>query len=379
MVQGSQFGSQGRNEGDEPVNDTIQYLLSQLHTSYVHGASCPPPQFTLDNYEVKLHKQLYADIQNRLTPLEMKLLSRCSGAYSKGVAAARGNQITLACRYLGEARLVSESPKLSAEGRMLARSFLAAAEAYLDYRCEDFEQARQQLCESLAADEILETTYGHAILHVHRLHLVNNLVRVEVQRGNVEGALDMAARLLCYMEGKSDDAPAPGLWGPSFRLALSTEAITAMFVQVIGEVGQALAGKTPDVARDLFVILEKQLSEPDSSLWHPLALEWFNVKRAFVGESIEQYLRVSSEYLVKGVLVAPTLWRMVVLDVLIATEDMPITEAGELRRDILRDASRWRGTSTKLRCLVKDLCAAFEELLPVETITDAREEPRSTS
>jgi hypothetical protein len=224
-------------------------------------------------------------------------------------------------------------------------------------------RARQRLCESLAADETLESTYGHKILHGHRLHLVNNLIRVEVQRGNVEGALDIAARLLRYMQGGSNDGPAPGRWGKSYRDGLPREAMMAMFVQVMGEVGQALMGKKPEAARALFATVEKQMPEPDSSLWHPRALEWFKLKRAYVGESMERYLRMSSNYLVQGVGVAPALWRLAALDVLIATDDLPFTEARELRREILRNASTWRGTSTRVRCLVEDLSAASEKEL----------------
>jgi len=345
------------------VSDTIQELLMQLHKRYAEGVSLPSPKETLDTDVTDLRNRLEADVRNHLRPLEMTLLKACFAAESKGLGAARSKhvQVAMACRYFGEARMACASSQLSEEGRMFARSSLAAAEAYLDYRCDDFDRAQERLCESLAADEILETTYGHSILHVHRLHIVNNLIRVEVQRGNVEGALDLAARLLCYMQGASDDGPTPGRWGKSYRDALPRETLSAMFVQVIGEIGQALVGKKPEAARSLFAIVEGQLPEPDFALWHPLASDWFKVKSAYVGGSMERYLRISSDYLGNGVGVAPALWRFVALDAVIAVDELPFPEAVELRREILRDALTWCGASARVRCLVTDLSVALEK------------------
>jgi hypothetical protein len=337
-----------------------QEMLAKLYSSYVDGVRVPPPEVTLDKYEMDLHQQLYSDLQSRLGAMQIKLMKRCTAAYSKGLESAREGEIELACGYFGQARLLCKSPDLSEEGRTFGLSFLAAAESYLDYRCADFDGAQQRLYESLARDEILEITYGHKNQHVHRLHLVNNLIRVEIQRGNIDGALKCSTGLLSYMQGESDNVPAPGRWGKSYRDQVTPELITSMFVQAVGELGLALMGSKPEAARTLFAEVERGLPQPDAAVWHPLALAWFNAKRAYVGGDIEQYLKLSADYLAKGVGVAPALWRMIALDVVIAVDDLPFAESVELRKEILRDALTWSGASRKMRCLVTDLAAEFQ-------------------
>jgi hypothetical protein len=345
------------------TSDTIPEILLRLRKSYLHGAHVPRPPINLDHYEAELQEQLYGNIKNHLGTVEIKLLRRCSVAYSKGLEAARTGQAEIACRYFGEARLVCASPDFSVEGRALGCTFLAAAEAYLDYRYSDFERSQERLYESLTNDELLETEYGHHILHVHRLHLINNLIRIQIRRGELPAAISRAAQLIGYMQGACNEAPAPGRWGKSFRDALPPQAIATMFVQLAAEMGQALVGKTPAQARALFEVLDGQLPEKNTPLWHPLALEWFYTKRAYVGTSIERYLGEAANYLREGPSVAPALWQYVALDVVFAVDSLPYAEAVGLRKEILKDTATWGVVSSKVRGLITDLAGAPENEL----------------
>ena len=339
------------------LRDTIQ----RVHESYLRGASRLPSKVVLDQHGSTPQQELFRNVEARVGSSDLVLLGICTAAYSRGLEAAREGRFMEACRHLGDARAIQESPNLSQEAQVLAKAFLFAAEAYMEYRCGNHEKARRRLLAAIVADQILEDTYGYKLLHAHRLHLINNLVRIEAQQGNLELALEMSAHLASYMQGTSADAPAPGSWGRSYCQALPRNLIDAKLVETMGEIGQALAGWSPQEGSRLFEIIEKKMPIRNPELWHPLAYQWFSTKRAFFMESIERYLEMASDYLQVGVTEAPALWRLVALDVVVAAETVPFPESLGLRRDILRDAAAWKTASMGIRSVALHLSSKLEK------------------
>lgn len=339
----------------------LRNTIRRVHESYLRGASRLPSKVVLDQYESTPQQELFRNVEARVDPSDMVLLGICTAAYSRGLEAAREGRFMEACRHLGDARAIQESPNLSLEAQVLAKAFLFAAEAYMEYRCGNHEKSRRRLHAAIAADEVLEDTYGYKLLHAHRLHLINNLVRIEAQQGNMELALEMSAHLASYMQGTSADAPVPGSWGRSYCQALPRNLIHAKLVETMGEIGQALAGRSPQEGSRLFEIIEKKMPRRDPGEWHPLAYQWFSIKRAFFMESIERYLEMASDYLQVGVTEAPALWRLVSLDVVVAAETVPVLESLGVRRDILRDATAWKNAPMRIRSVALHLSSNLEK------------------
>lgn len=84
-------------------------------------------------------------------------------------------------RAFAAARAPLQLSKLSPEGSLLYKSFLEQAEAYLDYRRGDFDQARNRTSEALAIDAVLEEDYGYEILIINRIQLVHNFARIDAR------------------------------------------------------------------------------------------------------------------------------------------------------------------------------------------------------
>jgi len=339
------------------VSSGIRTLLKQLHASYLEGLKRPAPENTGNEQALaKLHQEMEEFFRARLHEAEWAVVAQAAEARERGLRAARSQQVELARKWFSNARAIAESSLMSDVTRLFHSSRLAAAEAYLDYRCNDPDGARQRLAEALAADESLEKKYPHKLFHFHRLHLTENLIRVEMLAGNVETALEMAKGIVCYLTGASGDSPLPGSWNPSL---LPPESIPYLLTGVIVEICQILGGRTPESSRPQLAIIEDRLPALDSTLWQPQALDWFITKSKFVKEDIPSFLERAALYLSSGSATS-VLWRYVALDVVIACDGLPLEEeAWELQRLILRDAPEWKRMSIQLRSLVQDLAAGF--------------------
>jgi hypothetical protein len=258
-------------------------------------------------------------------------------ARTRGLEAARQQQKLEACRCFGLARVLCGSPMLSVEGRLLCQSSLETAEAYLDYRLGDFEQAQSRLHQALASDSILEEEFGYKLLHVHRLHLINNLIRLEVQRKRLADAMELAGRLLSYLEGQSESLPAPGSWSSGHLALQPPEMIAGIFAQTCSEVGRALADLRTETARGALEILLCNIDlESAAGRWEPQARLWLQTKRAFVSGNSRGFLQLCAALLAEGPAIAPTLWYTTAVDLAKFCELVPLPGAQSLRRKILQ-------------------------------------------
>lgn len=278
----------------------------------------------------------------------------CRAASQRGLLAARRGQIAMADQSFGEARAILRSRKLSLESDLICRSFQAAAEAYLDYRRRAVDQARNRVHEALAIDVVLEGEYGYDILHLHRIQLVHNLMRIDAGCMHFEDAIDLGCRLLNYLEGGPEILPGPGPWGSTHIRSLPPEIVTAMFGQVTGEVALVLAGKGRDDARDLFAVVapHAQLEATSNCHHYPQAHAWFQVKQAFVGDDVARFLNRSSQFFADGRGDTPLLWYATAVDLAGLCDDLDLPEADMVKLQVARDAVTWEYLPPKLRSLL---------------------------
>ncbi|MFH7029790.1 MAG: hypothetical protein ACHBN1_31625 [Heteroscytonema crispum UTEX LB 1556] len=218
--------------------------------------------------------------------------------------------------------------------------FLEAAEAYLDYRRGDFDQAYARISKALAIDVVLEEEYGYEILHLHRIQLLHNLVRSDARRMQFASAIELACQLLGYLEGTSEVLPLSGSWGSEHIARQPSELVAAMFGQITDEVALILAGKNRQVKSELFAIAKRhiQLQANGNTRCHPQSHTWFLLKEAFVDNDVATFLERASRFLAEGRGDTPLLWYAVVVDIVALCNQLDLPEEELFKREVAKDA-----------------------------------------
>src|SRR6185437_249757 len=97
-----------------------------------------------------------------------------------------------------------DQPSLSGEVKLLCKTFTCAASAYVHYRSRSFTEANNLLLTAIACDDELERL-GYEMLHAHRLHLVENILKIEIRAKNIKRAFEISGGLLSYLGGACSD------------------------------------------------------------------------------------------------------------------------------------------------------------------------------
>ena len=167
----------------------------------------------------------------------------------KGLLATRASNYDVAQEHFDRAnRLLRKL--ISLEARMLAHSILDAEFAYFCYRQEQFHRSISFLEQSFGNDLQLEQQYGYHELQLHRIQLLNNLMRIHRRQDCFSEALKLGNSLLTYLEmpETSELSHLPHPWEQGWSDGLSgvpDELVTRMHAQI---------------ARDQLLALEKALS-----------------------------------------------------------------------------------------------------------------------
>jgi hypothetical protein len=159
---------------------------------------------------------------------------------SQGLLAARLRAADAARNHFetGE-RLLAALP-MNHEAQLCAESFFCAQKAYFAYTENRYQDSTALIRRAFENDMILEMRYGLEILLMHRVQLVNNLMRIEARRGNWREALVLGGLLLQYLEDPEDRAvrKLPKPWNQEWRGDLESipaELLGAMHAQIAGE------------------------------------------------------------------------------------------------------------------------------------------------
>ncbi|GAX44996.1 hypothetical protein NIES4075_60150 [Tolypothrix sp. NIES-4075] len=322
--------------------DSYRELLATTLKNYRLGC-VKPIQIKLDSGDL-FNEKLQSLVENRLPLKDQLLMRRAKNARNQALIATRRGQFAIASRLFAEARAPLEFDSLSVEGALLSKSFLEQAEAYLDYRCGDFDRVSTRTFEALAIDMILEEEYGYEILHLHRIQLLHNLVRTDIRCMCFDKAIELACQLLRYLEGTLEVLPISGSWGFERVARLPSELVAAMFVQITSEVALMLAGINRQVARDLFAFAADKLQLQALSNSYPKeqANVWFVVKQAFVDHDYTMFLERAANFLVLGRADTPLLWYATVVDLFTLCDSLALPDSKLIQREIAEDAITWQ-------------------------------------
>ena len=332
------------------MSKLLKDLLYTTLECYKRGTK-QPALINLARSGEEFRRNLETIIHTHLPMKEYLLLRKYSEAQRQGLLAARRGDLAAADQLFAEANVLLDLEKPSLECSLLCKSFQGAAEAYLDYRRSDFDKAIARIYEVLAIDLVLEEKYGYAILHLHRIQLLHNLMRVEARRAHLEEAINLGYQLLDYLEGKSEALPIFEAWDSMRVTSLPLQLVEGMFAQITEEIAVILTGKERWIARDLFTgaLHHTQVEVADNCYLHPRCHLWFRAKQAFVDNDLTTFLELASQFLIDGRGEIGLLWYRLVLDVAILCNELDLPEADLLIGEIASDAPTWSDTTHGMR------------------------------
>lgn len=280
-------------------------------------------------------------------------------------SAVRGD-VETACELFGLARTFAEKTKLSEEARLLCRSQMNAAEAYLDYACGDFKQAIRRLEVAIVADQQLEDRFGQTRMHGHRLHLVNNMVKVEARAGRLSSAMELAASVFLYLEGERDALPVPAAWGRTYLDRLPLERRQFLSSQLAGELAVFIAGVETKLRDPWQTLVETIQIHKDHQSWRPEVAEWFPLKDLAVRNSNQnRFLQECVSFLQKGPRCATLLWQIIAIDAAFASQALPCSEALNFRRAVLADFQAHKSLPRRVRTMLGKMQTVAPSEAPV--------------
>jgi len=278
------------------------------------------------------------------------LLDRCARFRKAGLLAARKGELAIADHFFREEHLLLHSEKLCPESFLAGNSAHEAAVAYFDYRCNNLEKAITRIHNALEADEILENKYGYTILHMHRIRLVLNLMRLNSKRMHVEKVINIGFQVLNYLEGKSKTLPILTSWDDTRLADQSRERITMMFELATAEIAYALASREIITTknktfhtRDLFTgaAYHIQPGNANECYLSTRAHKWLQMKRALVENDLVDFLRQIIQMLSDRQIDMSLFWYASILDLLLLCKKINLPEADLIQQDIVKDAKLW--------------------------------------
>jgi hypothetical protein len=175
---------------------------------------------------------------------------------------------------------------LSDEGRRLAESLFGAQSAYDHYRRWKDARALELLKRSFCNDIVLEKERGYNVLRIHRVQLLNNVMRVHAGRERWLEAMTLGHALLTHLEIPERDelAKLPPPWDRGWAggfAGIPVELVNAMHAQIAAEVvrglEQAAMGETS--RGEIVAMLQPLRSERNGSqagLWIDFQLVRFD-------------------------------------------------------------------------------------------------------
>jgi hypothetical protein len=322
-----------------------------LFDAYRQGRSAPrmtPKSDWKAGWQQRLKARTHCSLQDQF------ILLRSTQLAAKARSSAASGDIATACQLFGLAHSLISSKDLGHEGRLRCTLEVAAAEAYMDYFCGDFEQARTKLFDSLFAAQELEDRFGYDLFHIHRIHLLNNLVKVEARANRLSGALELAANIILYLQGKQSGLPVPGSWGSGYYKTMRNEDLQFLSGQLVNEIAAATVGIGSQALRPAFKVLAERVDlNVSHTSWQPEAYTWLQLKALReMSEGHLDYQQRCLPYLAAGPGASILLWHFTAFDVANTSETYGEHRASFFKREVLTDLQRIQALPRHVRAFV---------------------------
>lgn len=285
-------------------------------------------------------------IEESFSGKEKLLMHGFSNARNRGLLAARRGELTAAAYYFEIAQTPLHKKELPYASALLFESFLEQAKSYWFCRLGEFEQARLSINKSLENDIALEQHSSAIDLTLHRIQLVHNLVRLEAYCGNIDYAVELACQILRYLSGTGESIAAMGDWGYKRVKNQPRNDVSAMFVQVTGELAIILAGKTRQ-SKILQLNILSQISIPDSECCHKMSAKWLLLQEQLLDNNTENFFCQLSDFLQDCKVESALLSSAALIDLVIICEELQLDVTADVKQQISKDADLWQNLPNK--------------------------------
>jgi hypothetical protein len=154
--------------------------------------------------------------------------------YDKIFAATRQQQFALVGEYITEAKNASRS--LSLELLPLVHAYSLPVLAHHATAKTQYDTALELLNEALEADEYVEKEYGNPAWHIHKIHVLHNINRVQYKKDDDARHTATAFNILLYLQHQQDNPGASGNWGRHQYAAIPGSYNLVMQVQILHDI-----------------------------------------------------------------------------------------------------------------------------------------------
>lgn len=288
--------------------------LAELIHAFRVGSQISRPTLTRDLFNERLTEIVMA----RLGECDRQALISIQNEGSKGLNAARSRKEELAQHHFMAAQQLLETLPICSVAYLCAESFVCAQKAYFIYTQNQYKDAITLIERSFSNDTLLELQYDLDILLMHRVQLINNLMRIEARRNNWQEALALGTALLRYLEDPRDRAvrslapPWDRGWSDNLGF-IPTELVRATHAQIAREEVQVFhrAEAACKSALEPLGALSS-LSPPEAATQIE---SWMNFQITRLDPGRGDYLSAASSVLRRGSMPSEPLWWSVANDV----------------------------------------------------------------
>lgn len=276
-------------------------------------------------------------------PVEQRLrLDRLHSVCAKGLFATRDGRLDTAVAYYGRAGELLEY--LAGGTRLtwfLGVSTYEAGLAYLDFRRERVELARERLDRAMDADLELEQA-GLPVMLMHRIQQGHNLTRMDLRLGQRAAAFELGGTLAAYMERCVDTLPFHRNWGYRSLQAVSRSMLRSMIHQIIAELaGHIVTGRAPEEEWLALVEAARLRQDPETAVSPQVQFALRAQYHRWAGAP-EDYLRDLERLFSLGIRHCHLLWYAVLVELVDFCRELDTRPSLQVRDVLLRDSAKWK-------------------------------------
>ena len=299
----------------------MRALLNSAVEAFYRGIDRQPTKTALFNGAEEAGKAL---LVLPLDASDRAALGSVSGHRERALSLARSGDLDEATTAMNAARLLISLAHFSANAEPVARTAHYAAVSYLSYRRGDYDRARQEMEEALRqTDRISQLTGDNALLSARRVHLVHNIMKVDLASGTIPQVPRTGFAMLRFL------AEGPSGWplefGPGPETRPDPPVAEYQSNKIVETVAEA-AWPVSDRERRACWAETKRLvgcpQPPSGRAW-----AWLSLRRWQLERQSEEFLTEAASFLEAGPETTPKLWYAVALDVLEFCQDHQPDEA----------------------------------------------------
>ncbi len=295
---------------------TLAPLLERVARAFFGSQNVPRCRAAVSPLD-QFSNLLETSVERRLPEQEWSFIRSCAQRHHKTLHAAQRNQMEEAYRLAGETWRQARSRTLSPEGHLLLQVFLVPADAYLLYKRENYQEARQLILGASAIDQRLATEVGLGLFSVHRLQLGHNLLRIHTRLAEHHAATRLGGMLLDYLELRVEPPSDELLCARAVLDCAPDGVLEYYFDKICGELATVLAGQSDVRTSELFHPLAHHAGPAccAGAGFAPHAHAWMRMKQLALSDDIEAFLQSAIALLQLGKMSEPSLWFAAVLEI----------------------------------------------------------------